>query len=102
MPWIECQCLPKAECPQGRDPKAVRCVVWRVTGQKMGLTERQASVLKFIRRFIAANGIPPTVREIADGIGGKSTDHAHHIVLALRERNHIDYVPRRARSIVVL
>ncbi len=67
-----------------------------------GLTERQAGALVFITSFIAANGFSPTYREIAEGLGLKSSYAAHLMVHHLVERGAITIVPRRSRSIAVV
>ena len=68
-----------------------------------GLTKRQAEVLAFIRCFIAANGYSPSFREICAGaLDGKSTENAHRIVHALRDRGAITFLEGKRRSISVL
>ena len=43
------------------------------------LTNRQNEILEYIKRYIVANGYPPTVREIAKamGVSSPATIHAH-------------------------
>jgi DNA-binding transcriptional ArsR family regulator len=43
------------------------------------LNKRQAHTFEFIKLFLATNGYPPTIREIAEGIGvlSSSTVHGH-------------------------
>lgn len=50
-----------------------------------GLTERQQDALRFITGYILANGIPPSVREIAAGIGcaRQGTNYIQRILDAL-------------------
>jgi repressor LexA len=45
----------------------------------MDLTKRQQEIFDFIKRYSAANGYPPTVRDIgrAVGLASSSTVHAH-------------------------
>ena len=39
----------------------------------IGISPRQADVLDYIKKSLCVRGIPPTIREIADQIGHKST-----------------------------
>ena len=43
------------------------------------ITERQKEILDTIKKFIAKNGFPPTVREIgaAVGLSSSATTHFH-------------------------
>lgn len=68
----------------------------------MGLTPKQARVLGLIREGVAANGIAPSVREIADALGHQSTCGAHRLLVELEERGAIRRLPNRARAIEVL
>lgn len=64
-----------------------------------GITEKQQRILDFINEFREANGIPPTVQEIADNIGVKgSTAFAH--LRALQRKNQIAR-SSKARSIAL-
>lgn len=70
---------------------------------QMGLTRRQREALNFINRFIAEHGgVSPSRREIADGLGMKSSAQAHYILARLKERGHVDWQPGRARALTVL
>lgn len=68
----------------------------------MGLTQRQGEVLAFVRQYIAANGRPPALQEIADGTGIKGKGQIHTHLRALEERGHIKRLPYKERSIVVI
>jgi len=65
----------------------------------IGLTGKQRRILEFIQHFIVTQGMPPTVYELADRFGIKtSTVHAH--LLALQEKGAITR-SSKARSIQV-
>lgn len=66
----------------------------------VGLTKRQKTLLDFIKRYRAKNGVSPSVREMCAGIGTTSTGRVAAIVDELVERGHIRFIPNRARSIV--
>jgi len=54
------------------------------------LTDKQREVLDFIERHIAIHTVPPTLQEIAEGIGIRSRGVAHRYVQALRAAGHLD------------
>lgn len=68
----------------------------------VGLTERQAQALGFIKAFIAANGFAPNYREIGEGLGLRSSYAAHLVVHRLVERGAVTVAPRRSRSIALI
>lgn len=50
------------------------------------LPERQQRILAFLEDYITENGYPPTVREIGDGIGVKSTSLVSYYLKGLEDR----------------
>lgn len=62
-------------------------------------TDAQSRVLEFIRAYVERHGLPPTVREIASGLGFKSTNAAYSHIKRLRRKGLVDYVPGTARGI---
>lgn len=68
----------------------------------MGLTEKQADLLRFIAGFQAARGYSPTFDEMADGLGLKSKGCVARLADGLEERKAIRRLPDRARAIEVL
>ena len=65
----------------------------------MKLTDRQRTVLDFIREFIAVKGYPPTLREI-----GRHFEIRIHAVrghlLSLQRKGFVDWQPAAARTLV--
>lgn len=70
----------------------------------MGLTPRQADVLRFIIGFQEAKGYSPCLREIALGIGisPKSIARTRDALLSLQDRGFIRVLRQRDRAIEVL
>lgn len=66
------------------------------------LTARQAVILDYVRTFIAKNGYPPTLRELARGCGIKSTNGVTDHLKALRRKGFLDIDHEKARGIVLL
>jgi repressor LexA len=66
-----------------------------------GRTARQNAILRAIRD-LTADGVPPSLDELARAVGllGRGAIHGH--LIALRDRGLIAWEPRRARSIRVL
>jgi len=58
-------------------------------------------VLRFIRGYIADKGRPPTLREIADGMGFASTNGTRYHLAVLEREGWIERDPIAARGIRV-
>ena len=65
----------------------------------VGLTPRQADVLRHIQGVQATESRAPTYQQISDAVGLNNRGHAHTIVSRLVERGAVE---RRAEGIVVL
>lgn len=65
---------------------------------KAPLTEKQEAVYKFLVRELSS-GLPPTVREICEATGIKSTSTVHAILSALEEEGYIMRDPKNSRAI---
>lgn len=63
------------------------------------LTETQASVLAFIRDFIATEQMPPTRQDICDRFGWKSPNAAQEVIAALEHKGAIEVRRKIARGI---
>ena len=55
----------------------------------MGLSERQANILGFVRNFTLDNGYPPTIREIGKAVNISSTSVVNYNLDALQRAGHI-------------
>ncbi|QUH21630.1 helix-turn-helix domain-containing protein [Alkaliphilus sp. B6464] len=65
------------------------------------LTERQMEILKAIHQYMQANSISPTVRNIRDLVGVKSSSTVHGHLTALEHEGYITKVEGSPRSIAV-
>lgn len=63
------------------------------------LSERQKRMLDFIRRFIAENQFPPTIREIGENVGISSTSVVKYNLDALERKELIERDPDISRGI---
>ncbi|MCI8360061.1 MAG: transcriptional repressor LexA [Clostridiales bacterium] len=65
---------------------------------KPSLSPKQAAVLLYLRDTLSG-GLPPTVREICNATGIKSTSTVHGILSALEEYGYISRDPKSSRAI---
>lgn len=65
------------------------------------LSRRQGDVLVFITKYLAANEWPPTIREIAAGLG-MAQSHVFHVLGSLERKGYIKRAPKKARAITLL
>ena len=63
------------------------------------LTDRQQAVLDFIRGHAAAEGLPPTLQQIADAFGFAQACAAHKHVKRLQQAGYLQVRPNEARGI---
>jgi repressor LexA len=70
--------------------------------KREGLSERHIRIMDFLTRFQDDNGYPPTIREIGDSIGVKSTSLVDYYLDQLRDVGFIERDKRISRSIRVL
>ena len=66
-----------------------------------GLTKKQKAVLEFIRTEIARCGRPPTIREIGERFGLRSTGSVRDHLRALERKGYIDRRRHLARGIAL-
>ncbi len=69
---------------------------------KKKLTPRQSSILKYIQKMIDERGYPPSVREIGEGVGLKSSSTVHTHLVNLEKNGYIRRDPTKPRAIEVL
>ncbi len=66
------------------------------------LSNRQKTILNYIKKEIAAKGYPPSVREIGKAVGLKSPASVHSHLKTLEEKGYIRRDPEKPRAIEVL
>ncbi|MDN5344984.1 MAG: repressor LexA [Clostridia bacterium] len=66
------------------------------------LTPRQEMVLNYIRQFIDLHGYPPTVRDICQATGLRSSSTVHGHLSRLEKKGYIRRDPTRSRAIEIL
>ncbi|MCL4501980.1 MAG: repressor LexA, partial [Deltaproteobacteria bacterium] len=64
------------------------------------MTERQQAVLEFVEEFVARQGYPPTVREVATHFGIQPRAAADHLE-ALNRKGQLHREPGRSRGLTL-
>ncbi|HVM39403.1 MAG TPA: transcriptional repressor LexA [Acidimicrobiia bacterium] len=65
------------------------------------LTARQRQILEFIDQAVREHGYPPSVREIAQGVGLRSTATVHTHLATLQDKGFLRRDPTKPRAIEV-
>ncbi len=63
--------------------------------------DKLMDVLKYINRYTAENGFPPTVRDICRDLGIKSTATAYDYINRLKEMGYLDKAENKKRAVAV-
>lgn len=66
------------------------------------LTERQNQVFEFLRDFARRHGKPPTIKEIGESLGIRSTNGVHKMLVVLETKGYIVRTPNEARGIEIV
>jgi repressor LexA len=66
------------------------------------LSQRQQSILEFIKQEIRQKGYPPSVREIGDAVGLMSSSTVHAHLQTIEEKGYIRRDPAKPRAIELL
>jgi repressor LexA len=67
---------------------------------KTALTERQKQILDYIREKIRVSGYPPSVREIGQAVGLRSSSTVHTHLVQLEEKGFVKKDPTKPRAII--
>lgn len=66
---------------------------------KQELTPREKAVLDFIARNVRVKGYPPSVREIGQAVGLKSSSTVHGYILRLEKKGYLRRDPTKPRAL---
>ena len=67
-----------------------------------GLSAKQQEILEYLKKEVRMKGYPPSVREICDAIGFKSTSTVHAHLSSLEKKGFIRKDPSKPRAIEIL
>lgn len=70
--------------------------------KSMILTEREQKILHYMKTQIKSKGYPPTVREMCQSLGIKSTSTAHKDIENLEKKGYIRKDPAKPRAIEII
>ncbi len=65
------------------------------------LTEKQKFIYEAIKYYISKYGFSPTIRELCEIVGLKSTGTIHAYLKILKRKGYIDYIFNRNRTITI-
>jgi repressor LexA len=68
----------------------------------IALTERQLKILAYMKKEISTKGYPPTVREVCNALGIKSTSTAHKDIDNLVQHGFLIKDPAKPRALMVV
>jgi repressor LexA len=63
------------------------------------LNKREEAILKYIKRQVALNGYPPSVREIGKAVGLKSTATVHTYISGLQKKGYVKKEDQKGRTL---
>lgn len=66
------------------------------------LTDREASIMEFIKSRVKAKGYPPSVREIGLAVGLKSSSTVHGYLKRLEDKGYIRRDPTKPRAVELI
>ncbi|MFD7764678.1 transcriptional repressor LexA [Streptomyces microflavus] len=65
---------------------------------RVGLTSRQAAIIHFIEQQVGLQGYPPSMREIGQAVGLKSSSSVSHQLMSLERKGFLYRDPHRPRA----
>ena len=77
-------------------------MVMDIGAVKTDLNERETEILNFIMEEIRRKGYPPSVREIGQAVGLKSSSTVHGYLRQLEEKGYIRRDPSKPRALEIL
>src|SRR4051812_16874194 len=70
-----------------------------ITDAKEPLTDRQKQALDFIGRYLGTHGFPPTLREIGEAMGIRSTNGVNDHLKALEKKGYLEREDLKSRAL---
>lgn len=67
-----------------------------------GLNVKEKAILKYIEKEINKKGYAPTIREICEETGIKSTASVYNYMVSLKKKGYIEYDTKRCRTLKIL
>ena len=86
-------------CERATEPKRADVSPAEAMKIVVPVTARQGAILNFIASYIETNSIPPTIREIGESFGIRSTNGVMDHLKALARKGLLQLMPKRSRGI---
>lgn len=66
------------------------------------MSKRQLQIYEYIKGYIKKHQYSPTIKEITDAVGLKSTSTTHGHIERMRKQGYIDFINMRSRTLQIL
>ena len=66
------------------------------------MSKRQLQIYEYIKKYLIENKYPPSIREIAVGVGLKSSSTVHGHLGRMRDKGYIDFVNSAVRTLQII
>lgn len=66
------------------------------------MTKRQKEIFEYIKNYIEVNKYSPSFREVADGVGIKSSSTIHTHLKKMKKDGYIDFVDTFPRTLQIV
>lgn len=66
------------------------------------MSKRQLQIYEYIEKYLIENKYPPSIREIAVGVGLKSSSTVHGHLGRMRDKGYIDFVNSAVRTLQII
>lgn len=63
------------------------------------MRKRQKQIYDFIKGYTEENSYPPSMREIAEGVGLSSSSTVHGHLSRMKRKGYVDFEPSRPRTL---
>ncbi|MGG3943354.1 transcriptional regulator [Peribacillus psychrosaccharolyticus] len=64
-------------------------------------TKRQKEVLEAITKYIVMNGYPPSIRDLGEEVGLKSSSTVSFLLTKLKEKGYVTWEEGRRRTLTI-
>ncbi|WP_445322756.1 hypothetical protein [Psychrobacillus sp. FSL K6-2684] len=66
------------------------------------MSKRQLQIYEYIKKYLIENKYPPSIREIAVGVGLKSSSTVHGHLGRMKDKGYIDFVNSAVRTLQII
>ncbi|WP_445677883.1 LexA family protein [Psychrobacillus sp. FSL K6-2365] len=66
------------------------------------MSKRQLQIYEYIKKYLNENKYPPSIREIAVGVGLKSSSTVHGHLGRMKDKGYIDFANSAVRTLQII